>query len=841
MTTRFLFPILAFFFMINSGFSQQPIIKEINRNWGFKKTGDTSWLPAEVPGTVHTDLLKNNIIKDPFYGDNEKELQWIEKEEWEYRTSFNLETALLKKDNISIKFEGLDTYATIFLNDTLILIANNMFREWEIACKNLLKKEGNILVIKFKSPAKYDKEQASTLPYQLPDERAFSRKAPYQYGWDWGPRFVTSGIWRPVHLIGWNKARIKNIHLRQGVITDNLAKITAIIEIESNSTYKGTIDLHISDYDKTFRKEEASFSMGMNTVRVDFDVKNPRLWWTNGLGEPFLYNVNCNLTINNNLVDTHATRIGVRSIELVQEKDSIGSSFYFKLNGKPVFMKGANYIPQDSFLPEVTKERYSILLKNVVDANMNMLRVWGGGIYEHDIFYDLCDENGILVWQDFMFACTMYPGDPDFIDNVRQEAIDNIKRLRNHPCIALWCGNNEVNEGWHNWEWQKSIGYSKEDSAEIWGNYLEIFENLLPNIVRSYSPYSHYIPSSPAIGWGHPESLRKGDSHYWGVWWGEEPFEIYEEKVGRFMSEYGFQAFPDIKTINSFSMPDDRGLYSKVMLSHQKHPTGNELIETYLRRNYNYPKNFEAFIYVSQLVQAYGIKKALEAHRRAMPYCMGTLYWQLNDCWPVVSWSSLDYFQRWKALHYFSKKAFKEILVSAEVDDGQVSVYIISDKQDLVKGKLILQRMDFNGKTHWETSTDIDIQGNRSEVFTKFDIKDLLKGTDKGSALLRMMVFEKENLLSENLFYFTTPKELKLEKPTISIDVAKIDDGYELKLSTDKLAKNLYLSTDDDDGFFSDNYFDLLPEDIKTIYYLSDKIIQDFQQKIKILTLVDIW
>ncbi|MCK5838822.1 MAG: glycoside hydrolase family 2 protein, partial [Bacteroidales bacterium] len=349
----------------------------INSNWEFKKSGDTSWLPAVVPGTVHTDLLKNHLIDDPFYGDNEKELQWIEKEEWEYRTNFSIDNALLEKENISLKFEGVDTYATIFLNDTLILKANNMFREWEIACKNLLKKEGNILIIKLQSPIKYDKKQASSLPYQLPDERAFSRKAPYQYGWDWGPRFATSGIWRPVHLIGWDKARIKNMHLQQKEITDTLAKITAIIEIESNTSFQGTIDLHISDYDKSYQKESTNFSIGLNTIRINFDIINPWLWWTNGLGEPFLYDVTCELTDSNHLIDTRATKIGLRSIELVQKEDSIGTSFYLKLNGKPVFMKGANYIPQDNFLPRVTKKKYNLLLKNVVDANMNMLRVWG--------------------------------------------------------------------------------------------------------------------------------------------------------------------------------------------------------------------------------------------------------------------------------------------------------------------------------------------------------------------------------------------------------------------------------------------------------------------------------
>ena len=406
--------------------------------------------------------------------------------------------------------------------------------------------------------------------------------------------------------------------------------------------------------------EKITLQKGLNSYKTKLSVPDPKLWWPNGMGDQPLYQLDFQIESSNS-VDSQNVIFGIRQIELVQQKDSIGESFYFKINGKPFFAKGANYIPQDNFPSRVPDEKYIQTIQTALDANMNMLRVWGGGIYEKDIFYDLCDQKGILVWQDFMFACTMYPGDSAFIENVRQEAIYQVKRLRNHPSIALWCGNNEVDEGWHNWGWQKALNYSASDSTEVWNNYLKIFEKILPEAVSLYSPYTPYIPSSPQNGWGRKESLTHGDAHYWGVWWGAEPFEIYEEKVGRFMSEYGFQGFPDLKTLDSCLLPEDRNLLSPALLNHQKHPRGMELIRTYMELEYKVPDEFEDYAYVSQLVQAYGIKKAIEAHRRAMPRCMGTLYWQLNDCWPVISWSSVDYYNRWKALHYFVRQAYQDV------------------------------------------------------------------------------------------------------------------------------------------------------------------------------------
>jgi len=830
-----IFPLLVLYLQSCSEKSYSKI--EINQNWMFSEYGKDNWLPATVPGCVHTDLLNNGLINDPFFADNEKQLQWIGISDWEYTTTFSVNHNLLQHERINLVFEGLDTYARIFLNDSLILSADNMFRRWSIDCKNLLSAGQNRLRIHFISAVKTDSLKASKLTYKLPDRRGFTRKAPYQYGWDWGPRFITSGIWRSCYLEAWNEIKINTVHVRQNEIAQNAAHFTAVFEIESTKDREVEITIQDMDNNRLLKKTKVSLSKGYNNQHIDFKITDPKRWWTKGLGEPYLYKLNFKVQSESS-ADKFDQKIGIRTIELVQQPDSIGKSFYFKLNGQPVFMKGSNYIPQDNFLSRISPAHYERIIQSVVEANMNILRVWGGGIYEHDYFYDLCDENGILIWQDFMFACNMYPGDSAFVENVKQEAIQNIKRLRNHPSLALWCGNNEVDEGWHNWGWQKSLGYSKKESAEIWDNYLNIFEQLLPDLVRAYSPDISYISTSPRIGWGHKEALREGDMHYWGVWWGEEPFSVYEKKIGRFMSEYGFQGFPDPRTINQAINVEDRHLKSPAILNHQKHPRGMELIDTYMERSYHKPERFEHYAYVSQLLQAYGIKTAIEAHRRAKPYCMGTLYWQLNDCWPVISWSGIDYYGRWKAQHYFVKKAYADILISIKNENERLKVFIISDKTDSFKAELEISVIDFKGGLLWHDNIPVTISCNSSEVFANYDIKLLARNMEKSSILFEAKLRVDGNIIAESHFYFKQPKELELPNPEISSRIMDIPNGYRINLKSDKLVKNIWLNTNAD-GFFTDNYFDILPGRNFEIDFITDDKINNFENRLKILSLVD--
>lgn len=771
-----------------------------SENWSFKKISDSNWLPAKVPGTVHTDLYNNKIIPNPFFGKNEKDLQWIENETWEYQTSFKISKEELKNQNTILQFEGLDTYAEVFLNNKKILDANNMFRTWKVDVKNNLKVGKNNLKIVFKSAVEIGKAKAQKLPYTLPEkERIFSRKAQYHFGWDWGPRFVTSGIYRPIKLLFWNNATIENVRFEQKELSNNLAKVNFSFTINVQNAGDYVVKMDIMPFRFKLKK-------GINVVNVPIEIKNPILWWCNGLGVPHQYLFRFSLEKNNDKLDNKLIKVGLRTIELIQEKDSIGKSFYFKLNGKPVFMKGANYIPPDSFLPNATNSTYKEIVQNAVDANMNMLRVWGGGVYAEDTFYDECDKNGILVWQDFMFACAMYPGNEEFLDNVKNEVIDNVTRLQNHPSIALWCGNNENDEGWKNWGWQKQFNYSKQDSTQIWNDYEKLFHQLIPKTLDSLlsKKENRYWPSSPSIGWGKKESLTQGDSHYWGVWWGKEPFEVYKKKVGRFMSEYGFQGMPNIETLEKVIQKEDLNFTSEAFKNHQKHPTGFETINEYMARDFPVPKSLEKYNYVSQILQAYGMKTAIEAHRLTKPYCMGSLYWQLNDCWPVTSWSTLDYYGNWKASHYQVKEIFAPtLLMVTEITNG-LSIIGSNDNLEEQKGTLNAKLIDFSGKELWTASKECELNSEINTNCMDILFTELPKFLKEKTVLQLEFICKNKKIVAYH--YFVKPKDLQLEKPTIEM---KIVGETLIELKTNTLVKNLYLQSND--SFFKENYFDLLP------------------------------
>ncbi|MBK8519975.1 MAG: glycoside hydrolase family 2 protein [Chitinophagaceae bacterium] len=550
----------------------QNISIELNKNWQFKNQKENKWYKATVPGTVHTDLLANKLIPDPYFRDNESKLQWIDKADWEYKTVFNVDDQTFIKKNIELVFDGLDTYTDVFLNGKLILQADNMFRGWTIDVKPFIKRTNNVLLIRFASAQnKVDSIAKSKLPLILPDNnRVYVRKAQFQFGWDWGPKFVGFGIWKKVYL-----------------------KVAEV-------------------------KRSTAINNDHNSI-----------------------------------------------VKLIQQKDSIGTSFYFEKNGKPIYAKGANWIPGDVFLPRLKRDDYRKMLLSAKDANMNMLRVWGGGVYEANDFYDLCDSLGIMVWQDFMFAGGMYPGDDAFMNNVREEVKYQIERLKDHPCIVLWCGNNEVEEAWKNWGWQNQFNLHGNDSAKVWNDYKRLFQDSLKKWVDEFDGTRPYVSTSPKNGWGRKESFTEGDSHYWGVWWGLEDWETFENKTGRFVSEYGMQAMPNWNTIKSFTDPSDRYLQSPVIRSHQKASDGFKKLEHYLTRYFiDSAKlsrlSLEDYTYLSQCMQYYILKNSIAVHRSKYPANMGTLLWQLNDCWPVTSWSITDYSRQPKAAWYAVREAYRD-------------------------------------------------------------------------------------------------------------------------------------------------------------------------------------
>ncbi|MCX6282517.1 MAG: glycoside hydrolase family 2 protein [Bacteroidetes bacterium] len=813
---------------------------DLNGPWEYRQTGTSEWFPASVPGCIQLDLMHNQRVKDPFYRTNEDSVQWVSEKDWEYHRIFMLSGKLLEAEHIDLVLEGLDTYADVYLNDSLILSAGNMFRAWECpGVKQLLKPGRNELRVNFKSVIRQNTKLYNKLKYKLPgDEKIVCRKAAYNFGWDWGPKLVTMGIWKPVYLRFHRHFELLDARFIQKKIIEGRAEMSGVFTFTSDQ--ETTLKIKIDNDSMLLAHQTVSVKKGRNLIRLDFVINNPKLWWPNGMGAPFLYSLNYYLFHADEVVGKGRRKIGLRTIELKQEKDSTGTGFTFFINHVPVFAKGANYIPQDNFPSRVSDSSYRELLEDAKDLNMNMLRVWGGGIYEKDVFYDLCDELGIMVWQDFMYACAMYPGTGDFLANADVESAQNIIRLRNHPCLVLWCGNNEIDEGWKNWGWVKQYNYSSADSALVYQAYKDLFNGILPNNVEKMDTLRPYISTSPHLGWGNPGSRFTGDMHYWGVWWGRYPFSLYKENTGRFMSEYGFQAFPDISSIRKFAEPGDMTLGSDVMKAHQKNPVGYETIDEYMIRDYRHPKDFESYVYVSQVLQAEGIKMAIEDHRRAMPVCMGTLFWQFNDCWPVVSWSARDYYGTPKALHYFLQKEYRDILVSTIMEKDRLKVYIVSDRKVETKGSLNLKVIDFKGKVLRVTTRQFSVPGPASTCCFNIDSLAFLEGVDLKNAMLeaRFTTSDLKPQRYSNTFYFVPVKDLSLEKMEITSEFLKISGGYKITLKSDKLAKNVWLNTGLK-GRFSDNYFDLLPGEPVEIFFFTSINQADFPGKIMIRSLQD--
>jgi len=848
---------LLFVFLLYNCSNQNNETVEISENWTFKNNVDSFWLEASVPGDVHMDLLKNGLIEDPFYRLNEHDLQWIDKTDWEYKTEFDLSKKDINSHSLSLDFHGIDTYSSIYLNDSLIATTDNMFIGKTVDIKSFAKLGKNKLYVKLYSPINKGVKLHDSLGYDISSFNAndlaeigkvegnkrvsvFTRKAPYHYGWDWGPRLVTSGIWQPINIKKWNYFNIEDLYIKQKTL-DESASLVAEIEVESYLEIDEMISEIYVDNQKV-STDLIYINKGANKIEIPFTIKDYELWWPNGMGDQNMYEIKVKLQSNNNFVTT-SKRIGLREINLVTSEDSIGNNFYFEVNKKPVFMKGVNYIPQDIFLNRVSDDKYEELLNSAVDANMNMIRVWGGGIYENEIFYNLCDEKGLLVWQDFMFACAMYPGDEEFLKSVEQEAEFNVKRLRGHPSIALWCGNNEVRSAWKNWGWEKDVieNQSPEIANEISKAYDDVFHKILPKVVNNLDSSTAYWPSSPGSTFsGGTESYTSGDAHYWGVWWGKENFESYNQKVPRFMSEFGFQSFPEFSSIDKYTNESDYSIYSDVMKSHQRSSIGNKTIEDYMLRYYNKPKSFKGYLYVSQILQAYGVSMGMEAHRRNKGYSMGSLYWQLNDCWPVASWSSIDYFGKWKALHYSTKKAFQPVLISFFKSDSEIELHIISDLLESKEVNLNLKVLSFSGDILYETNKNYSLQQNSTMKVDSLSIDWLNKNFDPKSSLLVASLFSKEKEISNNIYYLTKFKDIILTKPLIEYEINELTNTFEVSLTSKNLVKNVFVDIASSQNF-SDNYFDMIPgKEYKISINKEESLtLDDIKRKINFLSLFD--
>ena len=854
------FLILVLTYLSISLQAQTPVSSmELNKNWVFRQAGTITWLPATVPGIVHTDLLDNKKIEDPYYRLNERNLQWIDKVDWEYRTSFILPSEMMGKQHLIMQFDGLDTYAEVYINDHLVLSADNMFRTWTTDVKNYLKQGENEMRILLKSPIFIGLQKQEVFGYGLPaanDQSVigglgnnavsmFTRKAGYHFGWDWGPRLVTSGIWRKVFIKAWDNQKIEDIHIIRKSLDAKSAKLQAVLEISSDQAGSQQININVNDIPA--KSQTVELRKGTNLYKIDFEIAKPKLWWPNGLGEQTLYTITAVLRNDEAVADSKSVQTGLRIIKLIRnpDTDGKGESFYFEVNGRPVFMKGANYIPNDVFLPRVTPEKYENIVKSAARCNMNMLRVWGGGIYENDLFYDLCDKYGILVWQDFMFACSMYPGDSAFLDNVKNEAVDNVKRLRNHACMALWCGNNEIEAMWGQWDEKAGWGYKQLYTAQqrevIWNAYDTVFHHILPGVLTELAPDEPYWPSSPSAGFQKLATYetRSGDMHYWGVWHGLHPFSDFSKYKARFMSEYGFQSFPEYKTVQKYTLPADYNIESEVMASHQRSGIGNLRIKQYMAADYKIPADFEQLLYVGQLLQAEGIKMAIEAHRMAMPYCQGSLYWQINDCWPVASWSSMDFYQRWKALQYFAREAYKNAVITTVEENGKIRIYGISDLLTPQKGLLKLKLIDFKGNILWEKAVKAKLPANNSAVIFDTDSTNLFGLANKTKCMLVTSFDSGENVIDSDYHYFAKVKDLALLNPGISLDIKETPDVYSVTLTVKNLCKNLFLTSTNSEVQFSDNFMDILPGQSVTVTCPKSIGLAEFKSGLKLLTVYD--
>lgn len=809
---------LTLLFSCNQKSTRKTVI--LNEGWEFYYPKTQKWYPATVPCNIHTDLYANGLINDPFSYTNTEDLKWISEQEWKYRKSFDIAPEFINR-NLELVFDGIDTHAEIFLNGVKLGNTENMYRQWTfIVSDSIRKKENNLIEVILHPSSKYNSENASNWGYSIPDNRIYSRKAPYQYGWDWAPNLETCGIYKDVYLNSWEKLRISNVRVDQKILTDTIAVLVAQIEIESENYYNGDVKIFNPDHQFDSLSQELEIFEGKRIYPIEFRIKNPKLWWCNNMGNPNMYEIKIQVSTKFR-VEEKILKIGLRNIELCTNTDKTGQEFYFLLNGTPVFARGANWVPAEYFNSSNNEKKYEQLLSMAKDANFNMLRVWGGGIYENDEFYNICDSLGIMVWQDFMFACAMYPLNDGMKQNITEEVKYQVNRLYNHPSIVLWCGNNEISNAWFDWGWQKQFNITEEDSVKIWNDYDNLFHRIIPKAISSIDKSRTYIPSSPSFGWGRKESITNGDNHYWGVWWGMEKFEKYFENTGRFMSEYGFQALPSWNSLNKFIPKDSLFLNSESLKSHQKHPFGFKAIDEYMRREYPVPTYLEDYVFVSQILQAEGIQKAFDAHISARPYCMGTLFWQFNDCWPSISWSAVDYYMQPKALYYFAKRAFANISICAFNKDKQFNVFAVNHTQNTLNVKAVLEVSDFYGNIV-ESDSIIFILNQLTSNKISFDSTintAIMAAGDSCFIDIKLYDFNTEKLITDRIVVIGKNKNLKFSSSEFKYNCVNHGNYWEIGIQSKVFIKNLYVYATNSEGKFSDNYFNLRPNEKISILY----------------------
>ncbi|MCL4395374.1 MAG: glycoside hydrolase family 2 protein [Chloroflexi bacterium] len=785
--------------------------------WQFRQAGTAEWLPASVPGGVHTDLMAAGLIPDPFAGDNEKRVQWVADSDWEYRYRFSCAPELLAHDRIRLVCDGLDTLADVSLNGLRLGRTDNMFRQyfWDVTAALGASTVANAgvdeLTIKFTSPLRgvRDRQAARPLPgvSQALPGGPYLRKSPCQFGWDWGPQLPPIGIWKDIRLEGHTQARIEDVHLRQ-FRAGEAATVTANLSIQRWGETPLTAVLRIVS--PTKEVFETSAVIAGDAAAMQLTIPQPQLWWPAGYGDQPLYDAQITLyagdPVASAVLDRRAYRIGLRTVELCQQEDQWGRSFSFVVNGEPIFVKGSNWIPADSFPTRVTDERLTTLVRAAAETGQNMLRVWGGGVYEDDRFYDLCDRYGILVWQEFIFSCSIYPLDsPEMLENVQVEAVQNIRRLRHHASLALWCGNNEMEWGWTIWGWDRP------DLQDLKAAYDQFFHRTLPEWCQAQDPDHAYWPSSPSshTPFENPNSQSQGDAHYWDVWHGRRPFSAYRSQFPRFMSEFGFQSLPPLATIRTYADPADWNMTSYVMEAHQRSASGNGLMVAQMTDHFRLPRDWASLVYLSLVLQAEGIRTGVEHWRRHRDRVAGILYWQLNDCWPVASWSSLDYFGRWKALHYAARRFYAPVLLSIEDGSRDLAIYVTNDLRAHWSGSVQWSLETLQGRVLVSGQESVEAPPQCALRLRTLDFSDRIGDDNRRELVFVAELWQNASRVALQTALFAPTKHLSLTDPAVTAELRRDDDRVSVDLASRSLARLVELLLDGVDVVFSDNYFDL--------------------------------
>ena len=789
----------------------------LNGTWNWCDMESKEWHKGTVPGTVLTDMMDGGLIEDPYWRTNEYETRELSRRDYRYEREFEVPESFFREEEQCLVFEGLDTIADIYLNDELLLAVNDMHRTWRIDVKGKLKAV-NRLAVAFHSPTafieKADREgdifYAST---GCMKGNGALRKAHYMFGWDWGPQLPDAGIFRNVYLSGFSTARLDDVRIRQehGAGGVKLSVESSVRKLsESDTAGSGTLACKITAPDGTVISVEKELCINDT---IEALIEAPQLWWPNGYGAQPLYAVRVELRTSDSILDVWERTIGLRTVTVCTDADEWGNQFAFVVNGQKIFAMGANYIPEDNLLGHLSEERSERLIRDCARANFNCIRIWGGGYYPEDYVYDACDRYGILVWQDLMFACNVYNLNDEFEANILAETADNVKRIRHHACLGLWCGNNEMEWGWR--DWGRLEGHRPKYKVD----YTKIFEMLLPRLVKQVDGQTYYWLSSPSSGgsFDDPNDFNRGDNHYWEVWHSNKPFTEYRDFYFRFCSEFGFQSFPGKKTLDSFSLPEDQNIFSEVMESHQKNGLANTKIFSYISGYYKYPKDMESIAYISQILQLKAIQYGVEHWRRNWGRCMGSIYWQLNDCWPVASWASVDYYGRWKALHYGARRFYSRFMATAcekEELSTDIGYYIHNESFEERKAVLVVRLFDRDFHTLYETETEA--------VTGPFEVKQVLamdfapfltEERMKKKAVAEYRLIEDGRVVSRGTTLFVKPKYFEFQKPEYRISVTEREDVFCIHVDADTYVSYAELSMDEYDVIFEDNFFDITSEE----------------------------